>query len=167
MQLEKCNNIILCIVVLLFINSSCENKNKISSSNNKNLMYKDNFISPMKKEVLSESKFKEVDNMLSTWSHVEWETPPEVDFLQKINQPTTVKGIVSLWTHSIPVENKDFSLILDSFYKIAQPLSIDGEIMTNKNESKAFINIKDGVFLVYKNKNKGGVVSAVFYRNRE
>ena len=128
---------------------------------------KDALLHPLKKEILSESELHEIENMLSGWSHTKWETVPEVDFLQAIHQPVTVKGIVSLWTHSIPVKDKELSLVLNRFCKLAQPLSIDGKIMTDKTESKAFINVKEGVFLVYQSKDHEEMKSAIFYKNKE
>lgn len=166
MQLGKFYNITLYVLALALINSSCEKKNKNTISPEKfdNRLLEYNFVSPMTKEVLSEYELKKIDNMLSTWHHSQWEMPPEGDFLKKINQPITVKSIVALWTHSIPIEDKYSSSTFDAFYKIAQPLSIDGKIMTNKDESKAYISIKNGVFLVYKNKNDGESVCTIFYR---
>lgn len=153
MKIGKYSSCILCMAALSFISGSCENR------------HKDHFIPPLKKEMLSESRLNEIDHMLLAWTHTEWETPPEADFLKKINKPANVQGIVTLWTHTIPAhQDKDFSLILNDFYKMAQPLSIDGKIMTGKDESRAYVNTKDGVFLVYKNKEDGKSECAVFYR---
>ena len=158
---------ILLITALFFMNISCEKKKSAIPFSTSDLSgNKAHFISPLKRETLSEATLNEIDHMLLAWSHTEWETPPETDFLKIINQPASVKGIVTLWTHSIPVGDQDFSPMLDTFYKKAQPLSMDGNIMTNRNESRAYIKIREGVFLVYQNKEDGKSECAVFYKKK-